>query len=233
MNQYITDIREPKSLLLVWRSPNPNEGYYAIAKLERREGKKIVFSYLINDPDYLHAKKVGFDDYPAFRKNKIEYDSNVLDIFMTRLPPRKRSDFNDYLAQLRISPNAEISDFALLAYGNAALATDNFRLIDTLENLRVPCEFIMEVSGVRHHNYKKEIPINDPVYFCEEPDNKYDKNAIKVLNNENMIGYVSKFQCKAFKEILKSYYVSGRILKRNGTEESPRVFLRVRIDKLP
>jgi len=230
MSTLIKKIFEPKCLVLTWRSPNPDGGYFSIAKIQRLENGNIEFSYLVDNEEYKKALSLGFKEYSAFRKEKIKYTDHVLEMFTRRLPSRKRADFKDYLKQIGIDPSVEISDFALLAYSSAKLATDNFKIINTLDDLTMPCEIIMEVAGVRYYvKDKTSINIGDSVSFKEEPTNIYDKNAIQIIHADKVIGYVSKVQCKQFKYTLKKNNVEATVLKMNGTELRPTLYLKVNI----
>jgi SNF2 family DNA or RNA helicase len=52
--------------------------------------------------------------------------------------------------------------------------------------------FRFQAKIVGKHVYKKEISDGEPVYFIREPDNPYDRNAIKVLSaNFEQIGHIS------------------------------------------
>ena len=53
---------------------------------------------------------------------------------------------------------------------------------------------IFKVNGVSFHKEVVDnLKENEELKFEKEPDNKYDKNAIKILNSEGkMIGYVPK-----------------------------------------
>ena len=230
MDNLITEIFNPLYLYILWRSPNEREGFFAVAQIERNNDNSIQLSYLKNTQDFIDAQERGFTGYPAFPDINKTYTENILNIFMRRLPPRKREDFKFYLNQIGLDSNIEIPDFALLAYSRAQLATDDFRLIFSFEGIKVPCEVIAEVVGVRHYkNNFSSIALNNKVTFEPEPDCQYDPNAIQVLYNGKIIGYISKVQAPSFGEILKTNKVSGTIQKLNGTAERPRIFIKISV----
>ena len=74
---------------------------------------------------------------------------------------------------------------------------------------RIPT--IFKVAGVSFHKQNVEsLSENDILSLEREPDNKYDKNAIKILNSQgNMIGFVPKefnsVICKKFEKITTKY----------------------------
>jgi hypothetical protein len=58
--------------------------------------------------------RLGYEGYAAFPLRR-ELHSKVLTTFMRRLPPRTRSDFEEYKQRFRLPPTLPLSDFALLA----------------------------------------------------------------------------------------------------------------------
>lgn len=111
---FIEHIIEPNKLLLAWQSLDEKDSTrYIVAELNRAENKKITLIYLINTEDFRKAQNKGFESYPAFPDIAKTYD-NVFDTFMRRLPPRTRRDFPQYLEGLRLKPDVQLNDFALL-----------------------------------------------------------------------------------------------------------------------
>ena len=230
MNNHITKIFNPTCLYLLWRSPKEEEAFFAIAKIERQRDGNIIFYYLKDSEDYRKAQRRGFDSYPAFPEKDKKYTSNVLELFMRRLPPRKREDFKFYLEQLDLDKNIKITDFTLLAYSGGQLATDDFKFVYTFDNLEVPCEIIMETVGVRHYlKDRNDLQINEYVKFVPEPINEHDSNAIMIKLKNDKIGYVSRVQAESFLKVLKKYNVSALIHKINGTIMRPKIFIKVKI----
>ena len=230
MNNYITKIFNPTYLCLLWRSPKEKEGFFAIAKIERKSNGSIIFYYLKDTEDYKNAQNRGFDGYSAFPEKDKIYTTNVLELFMRRLPPKKREDFKFYLNQLGLDQNIEIPDFALLGYSGAQLATDDFKLVYTFDNLEVPCEVVMGAVGVRHCLKDMSVlQLNERVNFVPDPTNIHDPNAIIIEYRGDKIGYVSRVQSESFLKILKIYNVSALIQKINGTEKRPKIWVKVSI----
>jgi len=229
----IKHILESNRLILTWRGPNDSHGRYAVAELQHI-GETFVFSYLKDSKDFLEAQKIGFNGFSAFNNFELIYTENVLDVFKSRIPPRSRDDFKLYLEQIGLDPEAVISDFALLSYSGAKLATDSFELVDpldNLDNLNAPCELLLELAGVRH--YVKDCSIfkaDDSVQLLEEPENPYDYNAVVAMCRGMKIGYINKMQCEAIKHGLKSYLFFAHINKINGTEERPRILICVKVN---
>ena len=150
--RYIEHIVEPEKLLLSWQTSQPNHdrGRMFVAELIRKEDNADLI-YLRDSDDFLKAKSLGFTEYTGFTSAQ-QTHHNALFIFMKRLPPRSRGDFEKYLNSLRIRTDAEISDFALLGYSGAKLPDDDFTVIHTFENAVPPFEFILHVQD--YHYYK-------------------------------------------------------------------------------
>lgn len=68
----------------------------------------------------------------------------------------------------------------------------------------------IEVKGTSHKNVDfDKIDINKTVTFEEEPTNEYDKNAIKILCNDEFIGYVPK---NNLQQMIKKYIDDDNLL---------------------
>ena len=63
-----------------------------------------------------------------------------------------------------------------------------------MENIKVRIPTIFKVAGVSFHKQKVEaLSEGDILTLQKDPNNKYDSNAIKILNNkEEMVGFVPK-----------------------------------------
>ena len=150
-----------------------------------KEGQ-IVFRYLKHTLDFDEACKAGFKGFPAFHlkdKNDNEVHQGVIESLMRRLPPRKREDFADFLAQHRLPSPFNNSDMALLGYTGARLPSDGFALVPDFSECEVPCDYLMEVAGLRHilGTDVSNIHLDDPVEFAIDQDNPVDQDALLVI----------------------------------------------------
>jgi len=53
-----------------------------------------------------------------------------------------------------------------------------------------------QLAGIRHYKTSNNLDfkLNEQVYLVPEPDNKFDRNAVKVINDKGIkIGYISKY----------------------------------------
>ena len=228
----IENLVEPHRLNLVWQGPDgANRTRRGVGELVR-VGTDVRFRYLENSPDYQAALETGFDGYPAFKLKKQEHTGDVLPILMLRLPPRSRRDFGDYLERLRLSPNADISDFALLGYSEAKLPGDGFSIINDFVEFIPPFEFVTEIAGFRYYSGMEMTireTIGQAVRLEHEPSNKHDPNAIRVLIRGQQIGYINRVQAPTLLRWLADGSIEATIDGINGTGSRPLVYLFVSI----
>lgn len=228
---FIEHIIEPTKLLLTWRATD--ERYhprYVVAELNR-VGNEITLQYLRESKDFSNAQREGFTGYPAFQ-DMAETHSNVLDAFMRRLPPRTRGDFKQYLEGLRLKPDAQLSDFALLGYSGAKLPNDGFSIIHPFNDANGPCELLLEATGYRKINKSDgfEINIGDAANFVREFNEDIKEEAIRIMVDGKHIGYVARTLIPTFNEWLNDGRVSEALIeKTNGTPGKPTVYLFIKI----
>ncbi len=227
---FINHIIEPDRLLLSWQLPRDsiNRRRMFVAELRRTEDSADLY-YNVDTEDFKQAKEKGFKGYPGYPIENSASFNNVLSSFLMRIPPRSRNDFSRFLTSIRIKDESEISDFALLGYSNAILPGDEFTIIHPYENAKPPFELLTLIQGYRHLD--NTIPLCDiregqEVFFKKEPDNPFDSNAISIIINSSVIGYIRRGLSESFNKWLDcGLEVSGNIEKKNGTEEYPKIYI--------
>lgn len=228
---FIKHIIEPTKLLLAWQSSDEaHRTRYIVGELYRAENE-INLRYLTNTEDFRNAQNRGFESYPAFQDtDKIHH--NVLDAFMRRLPPRTRGDFPQYLEGLRLKPEAQLSNFALLGYSGAKLPSDGFSIIHPFNDAKGACELLLEAAGFRHikKNHDIEIKIDDPAIFSKELNETTQEEAIHITIHGKHIGYVNRGLIPTFLDWMDNGRIAGAwIEKINGTPGKPTAYLYVQI----
>ena len=239
--QLLSHIIEPKRLLVVWQTPQENLTYqggtgkrYIVGELERINNT-IVLRYFSNSQDVKDALTLGFRGFSIFDISQEVHDLNVMSTLERRIPPRQRTDFNDFLIYHRIEPavGQDMSDFALLGYTGGKLPGDGFSFVHTFEEAPIPCELMIDVAGIRHYkdaHLPLETLINSPVIFKPEPDNPQDSEAIIIETQEGKcIGYVSRAQTDTFHKWLRHHRVNGIVERINGATDRPTILLYVKV----
>lgn len=230
----IEHIVEPRRLFLSWQRPMAGAERRTrriVGEIER-DGDRVVFRYLADRDDFRRARDEGFEGFPTFKltPQAHQFTDGVLDAFMRRLPPRKRDDFSQYLAQYRLPENFAASDMTLLAYTGAKLPSDGFELVPDLTGIAPPFEILMEVAGFRHNDVSTEsISIGDPVELVREPENPVDPEAIAVTHARGKIGYIARPFCGAVANWLSNFSYQGHVERINGKPDRPLVYLFIRI----
>jgi len=234
-------IIEPKRLLVVWQTPLEGTEYqsgtgkrHIVGELELA-GDNIILRYFQNAQDFKDAINLGFKGFSIFNTDQEIHDTNVMNTLERRIPPRQRTDFDNFLIYHRINPEVrdQMSDFALLGYTGGKLPGDGFSFVHTFEEASIPCEVTIDVAGIRH--YKESLPpletlIDIPVSFKAEPDNPQDSKAIIIETRDGKrIGYVNRAQTDTFNKWLQHYQVEGVIERINGTIDRPNILLYVKV----
>jgi len=232
--RFIEHIIEPIKLLLAWQSSDEkHRTRYIVAELNR-VGNEINLIYLVNTEDFHKAQSRGFESYPAFQDiNKVH--DNVLNAFMRRLPPRTRGDFSQYLEGLRLKPETQLSDLALLGYSGAKLPSDGFSIIHPFNNVGGACELLIEAAGFRHikKNNNVEIKIDDPVIFSKEFNETTQEEAINITADGKHIGYVNRGLIPTFNDwIDKKRIARAWVEKMNGAPGRPTAYVYVKISAI-
>lgn len=228
-------IVEPSRLLLTWQpvdeSARPRTRRTVGEVVRGANDAQMVFRYLTETPDFRAAQDAGFKGYAAFPMDESETRKGVLEALMRRLPPRKREDFAEFLAQHRLPSPFVHSDMALLGYTGARLPSDGFSLVPEFPPDGVPCDVLMEVAGLRHvyAGAMTDIHDGDVVTFKAEPSNPVDADALAVLHNGKTIGYVVRTLRSNFHEWLDHCKVTAVVERQNGKPERPLVYLRVSV----
>ena len=231
MPHFIEHIVEPDELLVSWQQERGDRMRRFVGKLIRR-GDDASFEYFRGTPDYDQACELGFEGVPGIPIAEGEH-VGVLPMFMRRLPPRTRTDFQRYVQSFGIEHGDQISDFGLLGYSGAKLPGDNFTFIHPFTGADPPVEFLLLIAGYRYHqdpvSYAR-LRVGAPVTFEPEPDNEMDPGAILLRYEGDSLGYVCRGLTAQFNDwMARGYVLTAEIERLNGTPERPLVYLYVTI----
>ena len=224
-------IVEPTRLLMTWQPLDmnaPSRTRRVIGEVCQESSGRIVFHYLKNTPDFEAARETGFKGFPAFRLEDDEVRQGVIESLLRRLPPRNREDFAEFLAQHRLPCPFNYSDMALLGYTGARLPSDGFALVPDFSQNSVPCDYLMEVAGLRHvFRDMQVIHEGDTVNFEIDRDNPIDQDALQVICHGQKIGYVNRAFRTTLHRWLQTNHVTATVEKCNGKPERPLVYVMI------
>ncbi|NNM58918.1 MAG: hypothetical protein HKM04_03805 [Legionellales bacterium] len=229
--RFIDHMIEPTKLLLVWQpSDERYRTRYTVAEINR-VGDDSTLTYLVNTPDFIEANKLReFNFLDSLFGERTNTRENALDTFMSRLPPRTRGDFSEYLENFRIKPDATFSDFALLAYTGAKLPTDGFSVINPFEDVEKEYEFLLEITGFRYNQQNNPIEIGAEASFLPSFYEERAEDAITIIINEQKAGYVTRALIPTVQQLIKQNRIkSAYVEKMNGSRDRPAAYLYVSV----
>ncbi|MBS6600645.1 MAG: HIRAN domain-containing protein [Clostridium sp.] len=185
-------------IYLVWKEPKSRK-QFRIGILSRNGKYQFKYGFEIND-----ALKEGFSLLIAFDDiNKTYENDKLFPTFSSRIPDKRRKDINLILNKYGLK---EYDEYQLLKKSGGSLPIDDLLFIDPiLDNSETPIERIFFVAGQRHYlgcNGEECIRAlnlheNQELLLELEPENKYDKDAIKIITKDkDLIGYIPRYYNK-------------------------------------
>jgi hypothetical protein len=243
VENWIERVAEPRRLFLAWQAPDQmNDRYrWAVGTLEPA-GDDCTLRYLYSGTEFDRRNPgrtfdqllgLGYQGYPAFPLRREIHVGGVLSAFMRRLPPRTRSDFEEYKGQFRLPPHLPLTDFTLLGQTEAKLPSDGFSVVDPLNEAIDQCDLMTEVAGYRYYARNVQLAVGDLLTIQAEPENEQDPNAVAIRAANQTIGYINRLQAGAFQVWLRKREVSAVVERLNGRPERPRAFAFIRVRPAP
>lgn len=126
------------------------------------------------DEDLESALGIGFDGYPGVRIGKESSYGTVsmTELFMKRILPPGRRDYDEFLLSFGISMRASLSPLSILAYTEGRSDKDRFQINNTFDGFDEPFRWNFRVWNDNKVPYNLfDLDICEPVYFRYEPDN--------------------------------------------------------------
>ena len=218
-----------KIIYLSWR-PGKGDGRYLVGVFSRENsaGDDIVFKYHANEVE--KAREKGFYNYPEFPDFDKVYRTNLKTALSLRLMPKSRADRNNYLSFW----NANIDGldwFDELGFTQGELATDTFEFLAEYPKKHngVGVNFVSDIASLSHLKLDANcVSIGDKLRFELEPNNEFDKYAVKIFKNKDFIGYVKRGHNLFFHKV-KNDEVDIRVtnLEKNG--KMNQIYFSVRV----
>ena len=200
----ISNIVKSRFLYLIWKNEKSSK-HFIVGKLYEDR-----FEYL--DKDSLKESiDNGFEGVPAFDLDKKSHE-NALKVFMRRLPPKNRTDYDKFLSLYGLDINLDsvksISDFELLGYTGAYVSGNSFHLTNPFIDIEAPFEFVFRASAFNQYskNLEDHLEINSQLSLKLERDNIFDNRAIQIVYKDIHIAYIPRGLIDSFHFWLKRDY---------------------------
>ncbi|MEX2549673.1 MAG: hypothetical protein WD638_05575 [Nitriliruptoraceae bacterium] len=231
----------PRGFHVVWQDGHTRQ-FVKVGRLEFT-GEMFRFSYTADAE--LHA---GFEPFPDFPDLRAEYTSDELfPLFASRVASSARSDYEDQLDALGLSPD-EATSVELLArswgqspHDRLQVVPDPHRHPDGTESLR----FL--ASGVSHAH--EDVPGDTPdavtervaslragqeLDWVDEPDNAFNTQAIRLAVDGRRVGWVPDYLLD-YVHKSRGPDVDLRVVveRANGADRPWHLRLLCRLDVLP
>ncbi|MEF9945327.1 MAG: HIRAN domain-containing protein [Lachnospiraceae bacterium] len=191
-------------LYLIWKSEKSRQ-QYIIGQLTKNGQYEFQYCEEIED-----AIADGFTPLLCFPElDKLYTSEKLFAIFTSRLPDRKRKNIHEILKKYGLT---EFDEYMLLKRSGARLPIDTLEFIDPLFNTDETVTRIFFMAGVRHYlncdgvNCAKSVIITrgDEVFLRSQPENKFDSNAVEMLDvSERVLGYIPRYYSRSVTELLK------------------------------
>lgn len=163
-----------------------------VGKLTIDQLKNVDFEY-INLPQ---IRQNEFKGYPGLNM-EVSKHNNVLDLFSKRLINTSRSDSQDLLDFWEIESGFKNDKLYMLAMTQGLTSIDNFEFLADF-NLRKGMHFVTDIAALSHSKYNlAKIKKGDLLTF-EKEDHPKDGNAVKVMMNNEHVGYVKQIHNRVF-----------------------------------
>lgn len=210
-------------IFLAWRKRSGSRRIL-VGIIKRNATSGVRFEYLQDGVE--QAKKDGFIPYPDFPDVTKTYTENVLEVFGQRLNKSEREDIKKYYSYWEIDTALKDDKFYLLAHTQALLPTDNFEFLADYNPVK-GLSFVSELCSLTKLQLPPDfIQEGEELTWEKEPQNSYDKFAVKVFKGDKFVGYVKKVHSKVFfRKNADKLKITVKSLNKNG--HINRAFIKV------
>lgn len=180
--------------------------------------------YIFNYSDEYKSNSNNTPIFPFIDLSSEYTCPKLFPVFSSRLPDPKRADIKTILSKYGME---EYDEFTLLMKSRGRLPIDTLEFVPEISENEVD-GLDTEVAGVSHYNacilFHDHIDLSkgDKLRLELNPENQFDKYAVKVLKADNLIGYIPKYYSQMIFETIKKnnnlYAVISNISEHNCTE---------------
>ncbi|MGL4653853.1 HIRAN domain-containing protein [Cetobacterium sp.] len=211
--------------VITWKNPTLRERYEVGELIYNNE--KYIFKYCC---DLTKAIEVGFKGLGEFEDLTKEYIGNELFLtFSTRVPNKKRKDFQKFLEENKIPKTA--NDLEILMSTRGVLATDTIELFEKIDFEKNEIKSFL--VGTRHYITEKTyLDENMEIEVVLESENPQDKFAVYINNQKKeKLGYIPRIYSKKVTEWLGNNKYFAKIEKLLKLDDGKRVEIYISIKK--
>lgn len=191
-------------LYLIWKSGQSGR-QYIVGQLTRNSQYEFRYCGEVGN-----AIEDGFVPLLCFPDLDQQYkDKKLFPVFSSRLPDKKRKNIKDILKKYGLE---NYDEYTLLKRSGARLPIDSLEFIDPILDGEKDLTRIFFVAGVRHYlncggddcRRAIEVTRGDEVFLQKDLENKYDKNAVQVVDySGKILGYIPRYYSSSVVELLE------------------------------
>jgi hypothetical protein len=205
---------------LIWR-PGKGSSRISVGTIKKSASEGIRFQY--NQEEVVKAKKLGFIHYEGFPDTTKVYTENVIEIFGQRLMRSERPDLKDFYDFWGVDLKKKEDKYYMLAFTQGMLPTDSFEFLADF-NPEDNLSFVTEITGLSEAEIiSDKVSIGDILNYELEPQNSFDKKAVKVFKDNFYLGHIKLIHCKVFHKTQKQFKLVVQGIEKNGVLK--RVFV--------
>ncbi|CAM2849262.1 MAG: hypothetical protein GZ091_19210 [Paludibacter sp.] len=198
---------------LIWR-PGKGSSRISVGTIKKSASEGIRFQY--NQDEVVKAKKLGFIHYEGFPDTTKVYTENVIEIFGQRLMRSERPDLKEFYDFWGVDLKKKEDKYYMLAFTQGMLPTDSFEFLADF-NPEDNLSFVTEITGLSEAEIASDkVSIGDILNYELEPQNSFDKKAVKVFKDDFYLGHIKLIHCKVFHKTQKKFKLVVQGIEKNG-----------------
>lgn len=209
---------------LIWRLGKGSRRI-SVGTIKKSASEGIRFQY--NQEGVAEAKKLGFIHYEGFPDTNKVYKENVIEIFGQRLMRSERPDLKDFYDFWDINLSEKEDKYYMLAFTQGLLPTDSFEFLADF-NPKKDLSFVTEITGLSEAKINSDlISVGDILRYELEPENSFDKMAVKVLKDNLYLGHIKFIHSRVFHKTNKQFGLTVQGIEKNGVLK--RIFVKANL----
>ncbi|KAA6301604.1 MAG: hypothetical protein EZS26_002210 [Candidatus Ordinivivax streblomastigis] len=172
------------------------------------------------------AKRYGFVGYPGLKFDEMEH-KNVLNLLSKRLINTDRSDAGELLDFWNIEHEYKDNKLYVLAMTQGMTPTDNFEFLANFKLEKELC-FVTDIAALTYSKFDLCRVSNGTQLTFEKENLKEDEFAVKVLFNNDYVGYIKKGHNMVFHD---PNFDKLRLEVKHVSKENNQLFVRVNFNR--